>query len=186
MFYLCYFYSFTFTCVQHDFHIKWCSCRLTATRRLSHMDKELLSLLEHLSISLVFSGVRNGRYLDFCEISSRSLFFLLSFFIWQLHCLQFTAFDYPLLSSKLFLTKLLPKCRVIVWPYVCYETCTKMSYDRRTMMFVKKTRTNVVWPYGLIFVTYKNVDIKFSAQEAFLEWLSSCSLKAKIFDSPII
>lgn len=31
-----------FYCIQHDFHISWCSCRLTVTRRVSLVDQELL------------------------------------------------------------------------------------------------------------------------------------------------
>ena len=34
MFYLCYLFLFTHTVVQHDFNIRWCSCRLTVTRRV--------------------------------------------------------------------------------------------------------------------------------------------------------
>ena len=66
MFYLCYLYLFTHTGVQHDFHITWCSCRLTVTRRVSHVEQELLSLPEHPSSPPVFSGVRVALSLVFC------------------------------------------------------------------------------------------------------------------------
>ena len=38
------------------FHIRWCSCRLTVTRRVSYVEHELLSLSKHLSSAPVFSG----------------------------------------------------------------------------------------------------------------------------------
>jgi hypothetical protein len=34
----------------HDFHFRWCSCRLTITRRLSLVKRELLIIPEHPSI----------------------------------------------------------------------------------------------------------------------------------------
>ena len=40
--------------VHHDFHIRW--CRLTVTRRVSHVEQKLLTLPKHLSLSPVFSG----------------------------------------------------------------------------------------------------------------------------------
>jgi hypothetical protein len=42
--------------VQHDFHIKWCSCRLTVIRRVSLVEQELLTAPELLISSAVFSG----------------------------------------------------------------------------------------------------------------------------------
>jgi hypothetical protein len=48
---------FMYTGVQHDFHIRWCSCRLAVTLQLSRLKQELLTLLEPLSSSPVFSGV---------------------------------------------------------------------------------------------------------------------------------
>ena len=42
-YYKLYWYSFTLTGVQHDFHIRWCSCRLTITRRVSIVDQELIT-----------------------------------------------------------------------------------------------------------------------------------------------
>jgi len=63
MFYLCYMYVLTNTGVLHDFHIKWCSCRLTVTRRVSHLEQELLTRPEHLSSPPVFNEVRVARSL---------------------------------------------------------------------------------------------------------------------------
>ena len=84
MLYLCYLYSFTYTGVQHDFHIIWCSCRLTVTRQVSHLEHELLTLQEHPSSPPVLSGVRVAQSVVFC----RSLFVPLSFFFRSLHCLS--------------------------------------------------------------------------------------------------
>jgi hypothetical protein len=38
MFYLCYFYLFKNNGIQHDFHIRWCSCRLAVTRWMPHVE----------------------------------------------------------------------------------------------------------------------------------------------------
>jgi len=95
MFYLCYLYLFTYTGAQHDFHVRLCSCRLTATRRMLHVEQQLLILPEHVGSPPVFSGVSLARSLVFCVVFYRSLFVLLAFFFWQLLCLPF--FDLRLL-----------------------------------------------------------------------------------------
>ena len=77
MFYICYLYLFMYTGVQHDFHIRWCLCRLTVIWLVSHVEQELLTLLEHLNSSPVFSGVHVTRSLVFYVMFCRSLFFLL-------------------------------------------------------------------------------------------------------------
>ena len=77
--------------------IRWCSCRLTATRRVSHVEQELLTLPEHLSSSHDFSRVRVVRFLVFCVIFCRLLFVLL--FFWQLCSLSL--FDLRLLVTPL-------------------------------------------------------------------------------------
>ena len=75
--FICYLYSFTYTCVLHDFHIRRLPCRLTVTRRVSHVEQELKTIPEHLS----FSGIRVVRSFDLCVKICRSLFvlFLLAF-----------------------------------------------------------------------------------------------------------
>jgi hypothetical protein len=80
--YLCYLYLLTYTGVQHDFHTRLCFCHLTVTQRVSHVDQELLTLPEHPSLPSVFIGVRVSRCLVFCVMFCRSLFVLLSFYIW--------------------------------------------------------------------------------------------------------
>jgi hypothetical protein len=42
--FICYLYLFTFTGVQHDFHLTWCSCLLAITRRVSLVKQELSTL----------------------------------------------------------------------------------------------------------------------------------------------
>jgi hypothetical protein len=49
-------YLFTHTGVQHYFHIRWCSCRLTVTQRVLLVEQNLLTHPEHLSSPSVFSG----------------------------------------------------------------------------------------------------------------------------------
>jgi hypothetical protein len=56
------------------------SCRLTVTRRVPHVEHELLTLPEYLSSTPVFSGIRVGHSLAFLVMFCRSLFVLLSFF----------------------------------------------------------------------------------------------------------
>jgi len=74
-------------------------------RRVSLVGPTLLTLPEHLSSAPVVIGVRVTRCLSFCVLFCRSLFILLSFFIWPLCCLPF--FDLwilttPLVSSNTF------------------------------------------------------------------------------------
>ena len=97
MIYLCYLYLLTFTGVQHDLYIRCCSCRLTVTRQLSHVEQELLTLPEHLSSHPVFGGVRVARFLVFCVVFCRSSLVILYFFFWPLCCLSFL--DLPILIT---------------------------------------------------------------------------------------
>ena len=73
MFYL---YLFTQTGVEHDFHVRCCSCRLTVRRRV-------------VQLTTAFSGVCVARFLLFCVMFCRSLFVSLSFFFFPLYCLPF-------------------------------------------------------------------------------------------------
>ena len=52
----CCLYLFKYTSVTHDFHIRWCACHLTVTRRVSHVEQEPLTLPEHLSTPPVLAG----------------------------------------------------------------------------------------------------------------------------------
>jgi hypothetical protein len=61
------------------------------------VEQELLTLPEHLSSPLAFSGVRVTRSLVLCVMLYRSLFVLLSIFVAiVLSVLRFTDSDYPL------------------------------------------------------------------------------------------
>ena len=62
---------------------------LLLLRRVSLVEQELLTLMEHMSSPPVFSGVRVDWSLVFCVVFCRSLFVLLSFFFWPLCCLSF-------------------------------------------------------------------------------------------------
>ena len=46
MFYLCYLYLFTHTGVQHDYNIRWCSCSLTVTPRVTLLSRCTYILLD--------------------------------------------------------------------------------------------------------------------------------------------
>jgi hypothetical protein len=56
---------FTYTGVQHDFHIRLFLCCLTATRRISHVEEELLTIHKHPRSPPIFSGVLVARSLVF-------------------------------------------------------------------------------------------------------------------------
>ena len=58
-------------------------------RHMSLVEPKLLTIPEHLSSSLVLSGFRVARSSVFCVLFCRSLFVLLSFFVWLLCCLSF-------------------------------------------------------------------------------------------------
>ena len=117
-----YLYLFTYTGVQHDFHIRWCSCRLSLTvgRRVSLVEQELLTLPEQQSSPPVFSGVRVARAIVFCVVFCRSLFVLLSSFLWSLSCLSF---DLRLLATPLEFSKLfflyLSQVKTLIFTGIC-------------------------------------------------------------------
>ena len=76
-----------------SFPHSWLITRIVTrvTQRVPHVEHELLTLPEHMS----FSVVRVARFLVFNVMLCRSLFVLLSFFIWSLCCQSF--FDLRLL-----------------------------------------------------------------------------------------
>jgi hypothetical protein len=57
---------FTYTGVQHDFHFRWCSCRLAVTRRVSPMWQELLTIPVHMNSPPFFNVIRVTRSLALC------------------------------------------------------------------------------------------------------------------------
>ena len=50
---ICHLYLFTYTGVQHEYHITRCSCSLTVTRRVAHVEQKLLDRPDHLSSPLL-------------------------------------------------------------------------------------------------------------------------------------
>ena len=71
------------------------------TRRVPHVEQELLTLPENMSSPPVFSGVRFVRSLVFCIVFCGSLFVILSFIVLS-DLLQFTASDCHFGIFKLF------------------------------------------------------------------------------------
>jgi hypothetical protein len=69
--------------------VRWCSCRLAVTGWVSHVEHELLTHPKHMSSPQILSGVRVARSLVFWVLFGRSLFVLLSLFLWPLYCLSF-------------------------------------------------------------------------------------------------
>jgi hypothetical protein len=92
----------TFVNTSWSFPHSWLITRIVTrvTRRAPLVEQELLTLPEHLSSPMDFSGVRVTRSLVFlCVMFCRSLFVLSSFFFWPLHCLSF--FDLRILITIL-------------------------------------------------------------------------------------
>jgi hypothetical protein len=80
---------------------------LLLLRRVSLVEQELLTLMEHMSSPPVFSGVRVDWSLVFCVVFCRSLFVLLSFFFWPLCCLSF---DLRILIALIWCLQTLLRC----------------------------------------------------------------------------
>ena len=93
---------FTYTGVEHDFYIRWCSVPLTVTLRVSHVEQKLLILPKHLSSSPNFSAVRIARSLVFCVNFCRSLSVLFLLTIVFDVISRLTASDYSFAIFKLF------------------------------------------------------------------------------------
>jgi len=102
MFYLCVLYLFTYTGVQHDFHIRLVSFNSNTTGVTCGAGTANRSGAPEFIP--VFNGVRVARSLVFFVMLCRSLFVLLSIFIFS-HCIV-CPFDLrlsitPLVSSKI-------------------------------------------------------------------------------------
>jgi hypothetical protein len=69
--------------------INWIRQFLFLLRRVSLVEQELLTLMEHIRSPPPFSGVRVDRSLVLCVVFYRPLFVLLSFFFLPLCCLSF-------------------------------------------------------------------------------------------------
>ena len=98
------------TCVQHDFNITWCLCRLEAALRVSPVEQELFTSLEHPRSPPYFFLFWRGWAVHVAQsllslVFCRSLFVLLYFFFWPLYCLSFCDLRLliiPLVSSSIF------------------------------------------------------------------------------------
>jgi hypothetical protein len=82
------------------------------TRRVPLVEQELLTSLQHPSSSPVCSGYRVTLTLDLCVMFLKSLFVLLSFFVWSLCCLSF----YDL---RIFITPLISSNSWYFWGFFC-------------------------------------------------------------------
>jgi len=83
----------------HDFHIRWCSCRLTVTWQVTLVE-QVYQLFPSTRVQPpIFSAVRVARSLVFCVLCCWSLFLLLSLFFWPLRCLSI--FDLWILITPL-------------------------------------------------------------------------------------
>jgi len=111
------FYLFTHTGVQHDFHVTWCLCRLTVTRRVSLVEQEPLNLPEHQSSLPVYIGVRVAWSSVFCVTFCRSMFVLFLLAIVFPVLLRFKTSDYPFGIFKLFLLQFLKLWKINLLQY---------------------------------------------------------------------
>jgi hypothetical protein len=113
------------TGVQHDFHIRWCSYRLTVTRQVSDVELELLILPGHTSSFPFFSGFRDARSLAFCVCFVDHLSFVLFLLdiVLSVH-LRCTASDYLFGIFKLFL--MIFDLTKSSW---CFSTCSVSVYE---------------------------------------------------------
>jgi hypothetical protein len=102
------------------------------TRRVSHVEQELLTLPEHLSSTPVLSGIRVSRSLVFCVVFVyRFLFFSFVLFLLGIVSsvrLQFTDMDYPfvILNSVICLRAMLFywSCTTKHISHIHYGTCS--------------------------------------------------------------
>jgi hypothetical protein len=100
----------TYSGVRHDFNITWCLCRLELALRVSSVEQELFTGLEHpRSPTYFYFFGEGGRFmllnLYWSLVFCRSFFVLLFFFFWSLYCLSFFELRLliiPLVSSNIF------------------------------------------------------------------------------------
>ena len=170
---VCTFRSFPHSWLITGFVTRW-------TRRVLLVELELLTFPEHLSSPPVCSGVHVTRSLVLCVcLIYRCLFFcpfLLAIVLSVL--LRFMDFHYPFGIFKLFL------CKIYVTPNrICllivdwYSLRVTSVYNSRSQCIER------IW-YTMLY--NKNVDIKFSAHDAFLGEPSSGTSKKEILESHII
>ena len=100
------FVVFTIWSFLHSWRISGFVRRVT--RRVLHVEQELLTSTKHPSSHPVFSGIRVARSIVFCVVLYRLLFVLFSLVIWPLYCLSFDLqlLINPLVSSNFSLSVL--------------------------------------------------------------------------------
>ena len=134
-----------YTGVQHTFNIKWCSCCLAVTCRVSLVVQELLTLPDHLSSPPLFGGI--------CAVQSFCVVFVdhcLSFFSWPLycHCIAFHFVIYgfwlPLVYHQTFS---LGHCFAIVLPFILLFMVSDYH-----LYIIKLFLLAIVLPFILLFM----------------------------------
>ena len=102
------------------------------------VEQEPLTLVEYLSSPLVFSGICVTRSWLFCVVFCRSLFVLLSFFLWPLYCLPFDLWLLitPLVFSNFF-------CRHVQISYLRRSMKTKQV--GKNLQIWAPEQTNEIW-----------------------------------------
>jgi hypothetical protein len=96
------FYLFTYTAVQHDFHIRLCSLRLTETGRVTYRIT-LGTLPDHPGSPPGFSWIRVAQSFVFCVVFCRSMSFCLFSFDQPWYCLSFFYLQLLITSDYLWL-----------------------------------------------------------------------------------
>ena len=96
--------------VQHDFYIKWCSRRLTVSRRASHVELELFTLQKHMISPLVFYSevliTQSLVSVEFCGSMFIPRYFCFILDIVLSDLLRFIASDYSVGIFNLFLLQI--------------------------------------------------------------------------------
>ena len=121
------FYLFTYTAVQHDFHIRLCSLRLTETGRVTYRTT-LGTLPDHPGSPPGFSWIRVAQSFVFCVVFCRSMSFCLFSFDQPWYCLSF-------FYLQLLITSDYPSG--IFWPWYCLSFRTSDYLARIFKLFLQ-------------------------------------------------
>ena len=121
------FYLFTHTAVQHDFHIRLCSLRLTETGRVTYRIT-LGTLPDHPGSPPGFSWIRVAQSFVFCVVFCRSMSFCLFSFDQLWYCLSF-------FYLQLLITSDYPSG--IFWPWYCLSFRTSDYLARIFKLFLQ-------------------------------------------------
>jgi hypothetical protein len=94
MFYLCCWYLFMHSGVQHELHIRINMCRRTVTRRVPVVEEESSNFPENLYSPRFLVRFMFCNLYYFCVVFCRILFVFSSFFFSSLYCLSSMPFGY--------------------------------------------------------------------------------------------